>query len=82
MMFPFLVAPLRGDVRVIRTHLLAGRIEVYVREEWRAVCHSSWDDNDAQVVCRQLGFSDIGIRYSFVLISRVLSIVGGGSPTK
>ena len=51
------------DIRMIKTHLdlvVAGRVEVYVEGEWRAVCHSKWDGNDARVVCRQLGFSDKG----------------------
>ena len=47
------------DIRMIRTQV-AGRVEVYVEKEWRAVCHANWDENDARVACRQLGFSDKG----------------------
>ena len=42
------------------SHLI-GEVEVCIRGVWSTVCGEKWDDNDATVICRQLGLSPYGI---------------------
>ena len=68
--------------------VVAGRMEICFNNNWREVCHNKWDLTDAQVVCRQLGFSTQGTvmqlrhcRVNIILLSGQTNILGAASCT-
>ena len=52
---------MEGDARLVNgLYDHEGRVEVCIDSMWGTVCQNSWNDVDARVVCRQLGFTAIG----------------------
>ena len=50
-----------GDVRLVDSvSMYEGRVEVCTSREWGTICNRNWYNQEAMVVCRQLGFHTDG----------------------
>lgn len=51
-----------GDLRITGSNSFrSGRLEICSNNVWGQICDTQWDNLDAQVACRQLGYSPTGI---------------------
>lgn len=50
-----------GELRLSGGNASTGRVEMCNGGSWGTVCDDAWDNDDARVVCNQLGFAKTGL---------------------
>ncbi len=45
-------------MRLVDSHInSSGQVEILHQGEWGGICSSGWDEQDAKVICNQLGYT-------------------------
>ena len=69
---PLGVTCTQGSVRLSGGSSQQGRVEICINNNWGTVCDDGWSTVDANIVCRQLGYSNAGkdtIHYGFLNVN-------------
>ena len=77
--FCFAIECKEGEIRLVNGKTEnEGTIEICFDDLWGLISDSEWDNSDAEVVCRQLGYSTISMLMCMV-VTRCTILIKGGS---